>query len=104
MRYKMDKELKAKFRKALQTKFEACDLNEEITIKNYMKELLIKLLIEQECFNGKRPFGESSWVHDIKVILIESGLMKGTVNPPGYGTTHAEADFREAIRNLVSVL
>ena len=41
------------------------DFDNPITIKGYLKELSLTLWKEKECFNGKRPFGNSGWDYDL---------------------------------------
>ena len=53
------------------------------TVGDYLKELLVKLLDEEESFSGKRPFGNSGWLYEIAVPLVKRGLVKGTVNAEG---------------------
>lgn len=52
----------------------------ETTIKEYLKELLLTLLNEEDCFSGKRPFGNSGWMLDIMQPLVEAGLIEGTLD------------------------
>jgi hypothetical protein len=49
------------------------------TIKGYLKALLFTLWDEEECFSGKRPFGNSGWTNDIAVALVDGGFIKGSV-------------------------
>ena len=56
----------------LDLKFYNNDLDKKITIKDFFKELLAKLLKEQEMFDSKRPFGNSDWDCDLIVCLIDS--------------------------------
>ena len=44
------------------------------TVRQYFKELLCSLLIEEEGFSGKRPFGNSGWQHDFLTPLHEAGF------------------------------
>lgn len=51
------------------------------TVRQYFKELLCSLLIEEESFSGKRPFGNSGWQHDFLGPLHEAGFC--SENPEG---------------------
>ena len=44
------------------------------TVRGYFKELLCSLLIEEESFSGKRPFGNSGWRYDIIEPLHHAGF------------------------------
>lgn len=46
------------------------------TVRDYFKELLCSLLIEEESFSGKRPFGNSGWQHDFLGPLAEAGYIR----------------------------
>lgn len=46
------------------------------TVREYFKELLTTLLIEEESFSGKRPFGNSGWRHDFLPTLEEAGYSR----------------------------
>jgi hypothetical protein len=54
------------------------------TIRGYMKTLLCKMIKEGEGFNGKRPFGNSSWKFDLYTALINGGAVAGTLDSDGY--------------------
>ena len=68
----------------LDLKFESDDLDKEITIRNFFFELMKELWIEQECFNGKRPFGNSGWDGDLICCLIKNKLITGEIDDDGY--------------------
>ncbi len=65
-------------------KFVSGDLDTELTVKEYFKELLCKLWNEVECFSGKRPLGNSDWQYDIYAVLIKNGIIEGKLNEYGY--------------------
>lgn len=44
------------------------------TIRDYLKELLRTVLVEEEGFSGKRPFGNSGWIYDLREPIEEAGL------------------------------
>lgn len=62
----------------LDFEFFCSDLDRKISIRNYFKELLCKLIEEEEGFSGKRPFGNSGWVHDLVKALVQAKAIKGT--------------------------
>ena len=67
-----------------QSKFYCEDLSCEITIKDYLKRLLITLWKEKDQFSGKRPFGNGGWDYEIYKVLISNGIIKGTIDGDGY--------------------
>lgn len=46
------------------------DANAE-TIRDYFKALLSLLLVKEEGFNSKRPFGSSGWKYDLYAALLK---------------------------------
>ena len=60
----------------LETSFEERDSDQTMTVKQYLLKLLALVWEEDECFNGKRPFGNSSWQHQIHEILEDAGFYK----------------------------
>ncbi len=91
------------YRIALSLIVEPYDLK-EMTVRSYMLELVAAVLIEEESFSGKRPFGESGWRVGIEEALIKGGFLKGKVNEPGYGCTFDPQDFKKLVRNLVKAM
>lgn len=53
------------------------------TIRDYLRNLLVTLWDEGECFSGKRPFGNSDWKYDIYIPLVRHGFFEGFVNECG---------------------
>lgn len=68
----------------LDLKFKSDDLGTEVTIRKYFHILLKTLWQEREGFDGKRPFGNSSWDADVIKCLVENKLIKGTIDEYGY--------------------
>ena len=64
---------------ALSVEFYCDDLNETLTVKEYLKRLLYALWEEEDGFSGKRPFGNSGWQFDVIFALIEEGYIPGTI-------------------------
>lgn len=64
----------------LDRKFYAHDIDEPLTVRQYMARLLDQLMREGECFSGKRPFGNSGWEDFLLIPAIESGALEGTVD------------------------
>ncbi len=55
-----------------------------ISIKVYLRDLLSTLWAEKECFNSKRPFGDSGWQFDLYYPLIKAGLVEGCFDDDEY--------------------
>jgi hypothetical protein len=60
------------------------DLGKTMTIKAFFIQLLSDVWIEKECFDGKRPFGNSYWERDILACLIKNKAFLGTFDADGY--------------------
>ena len=65
-------------------KFYSSDLGEDITIKEYLKTLLLTLWKEEEGFSGKHPLGNSGWKFDIYIPLIGAGVVQGLMDDEGF--------------------
>lgn len=68
---------------ALNTRFDS-DAGENITIRDYLHKLLQKVWYEDEGFDGKRPFGNSGWDHELYLPLIKHGFIEGKLDEDGY--------------------
>lgn len=60
------------------------DFPKKMTIRGYLKELLVTLWNEAENFSGKRPFGNSDWQYDLYIPLIRAKIIKGKLDEDGY--------------------
>jgi hypothetical protein len=47
------------------------------TIRDYLRNLLLRLWDEDEGFSGKRPFGNSGWYLDLVYALAKNELLTG---------------------------
>lgn len=54
------------------------------TVKDYLIALLIRLIEENEGFDGKRPFGNSGWDWDLYAPLLTAGLVDGKFDTDGF--------------------
>lgn len=54
------------------------------TVREYLGDLLHKVWEERDGFNGKRPYGESGWSHDLYLPLLTAGLIPGSLDEDGY--------------------
>lgn len=74
---------------ALEVRFNS-DAGDDLTVRDYLRTLLMTLWEEGEGFSGKRPFGNSSWEFDLYKPLIEGGFIPGTLDEDGYLKTFDE--------------
>lgn len=83
---------------------EDSDAGTNITIRQYLKELLKKLWNEGEGFSGKRPFGNSGWQYELYTPLIKAKFITGVFDENGYiedcDTDLANTLILEAIEGL----
>lgn len=56
----------------------------DMTLREYFRELVIRLWVEGESFSGKRPLGDSGWECDVYKALIKAGAVDGTLDEDGY--------------------
>jgi hypothetical protein len=62
---------------ALDVRFDS-DAGDQLTIREYFRELLTTLWSEGESFSGKRPFGNSGWEYEPIGALVAAGFIPGT--------------------------
>lgn len=87
----------------LDFEFEDGDLG-TISIKDYLKELLVALLRDGESFSGKRPFGNSGWEYSLAAALIKAKAIDGSLDEEGYAEGFAWPDYHSAMQALVLAL
>ena len=81
---------------ALDARFDSA-AGDNLTIRDYLHKLLWDLWAKGECFNSKRPFGNSGWECDLYTPLVAHGLVAGSVDEDG----HIEDVDRQAADDLV---
>jgi hypothetical protein len=73
------------------------DANAE-TVRDYLIRLLILVWRDGEGFDGKRPFGNSGWEHELFTTLAKAGLIQASSDEDDY------YDFdRSAGRDLIEL-
>ncbi len=85
----------------LDHKFYCDDLDCEVTIRGYFRELLSKLWEEEEGFSGKRPFGNSGWTHDLERECIKLCVVSGRLDSDGYVADIDQTEFNRLIFSLI---
>jgi len=63
--------------------FHSREFDSQVTIGDFLTELLAKLWDEKDQFSGKRPFGNSSWEYDLYTALIENDIVEGKLDEWG---------------------
>lgn len=74
------------------------------TIRGYLKELLFELWREGECFDGKRPFGNSDWDADLAEPLVSANLIEGGFDDEGNLQSFDEDLLFELINTAIEAL
>ena len=46
------------------------------TVGEYLSQLLKEVWTQEQCFSGKRPFGNSSWQWEVYKALGEAGIIQ----------------------------
>ncbi|MGE0797276.1 MAG: hypothetical protein AB7G13_28690 [Lautropia sp.] len=69
---------------ALEVRFDS-DAGDDLSVREWLRTLLLAVWSEQESFNGKRPWGNSAWEYNVYTPLIKAGFIAGTVDEDGYG-------------------
>jgi hypothetical protein len=90
--------------KELNIEFYCEDLGKTVTIRNYLKELLLTLWEEGESFSGKRPFGNSGWEYDLYKPLIENNIIDGKIDEDGFICDYNANKADEVIINCIKSL
>jgi hypothetical protein len=74
------------------------------TVRDYLKALLTAVWEQDECFSGKRPFGNSGWKYDLYIPLVKAGVISGKLDADGYieecADGEADALIAKAIQRL----
>lgn len=78
------------FENALNAKASYTDFP-DISVREYLCRLLVTLWDEEECFSGKRPFGNSGWAFDLIYSLVACGFIPGTL------TVDSDGDLENCI-------
>ena len=79
------------------------DLQETLTIRDYLKRLLSTLWEEGEVFSGKRPFGNSGWKSFAVEVLIKKGVIEGKLDDD-YIDDYDKVKYDEIIKGCINEL
>lgn len=92
-----------KIKLALDTKFESMDLG-EVTLREYLKNLLSTLIEKEESFGGKRPFGNSGWIYDPITALIMAGAIDGELDADGGYENCDMVEAKAALQQAIELM
>jgi hypothetical protein len=74
------------------------------TIGGFLRALLETLWYEGFNFNAKRPFGITSWQHDLSASLVRAAVVEGTIDEDGfledYDPNECDKIISEAIAHI----
>lgn len=91
----------------LSATFVPSDIGKPMTVREYLRDLLLAVLEQGESFSGKRPFGNSGWEENLVIPMIEAGVLAGTIDAqdPDYPEAFDwdEKDFDLARCHLVEM-
>lgn len=80
------------------------DLNQTISIHDYLVRLLATLWHEQDEFSGKHPFGNSGWSYDVMACLIAHNLIPGELDEDGYVKIVDYGEGDKVIREYIKLM
>jgi hypothetical protein len=81
-----------------------CEEGADLSIRDYLKQLLTTLFEEGESFSGKRPWGNSGWENDLATPLVVGGAIAGTVDEYGYADDFKQDAVDTAIFEMIDAL
>ena len=79
----MSKKLESQLKAALEVRFDS-DAGDDLSVREWLCDLLLTVWSEGESFSGKRPWGNSGWEYDIYTPLVKAGFIKGTIDEDGF--------------------
>lgn len=74
------------------------------TIREYLKALLATVWEQGAQFNGRRPWGLSSWRAPIEEALIVAKLVDGQLDADGYVDRVNDREVNSLIRTAIEAL
>jgi hypothetical protein len=86
----------------LDFEFYSSDLDESLTVRQYLVKLLSTLWRDGESFSSKRPFGNSSWQFEIEDALASDGRVATVTDE--YGDLVAEQSADPLILAAIEML
>ena len=74
------------------------------TIGDYLLKLSEEVWKENECFSGKRPFGNSGWEHELYIALARNEAIVGKIDEDGYLEEYDEATADKLVKQAFAAL
>lgn len=74
------------------------------TVRDYLLALLAIVWREEECFNGKRPFGNSGWTAEVYGGLLDAGMIDGQRGSDGWIEDLDYADGERLVQLAIAAL
>lgn len=89
---------------ALELRFDS-DVGDNLTVRDYLRILLLQLWAQQEGFSGKRPFGNSGWEYDLLFPLAKAGFVDlGPMDEDGEPYNWAKEQKNAAMEYVSSLI
>ena len=85
----------------MDVRFYSNDLDVSLTIREFLRELLLALWEEGEGFSGKRPFGNSGWKYQVYASLVKEKFIEGTLDREGYLQDYDRRAAHELLQKLI---
>ncbi len=85
---------------ALEVRFSSC-AGDDLSVREYLRMLLMSVWDEGEGFDGKRPFGNSGWESDIYDPLVKAGFIPGTIDQYGDAVIKNEVNAHAYVCDLI---
>ena len=96
----IDEETRRTLQNALSFRFSS-DAGADITIRDYLSKLLLKLWKDKEGFSGKRPWGNSGWDYDLYTALIKGKYITGQLDEYGYIEIFSASEANKYVEQLI---
>lgn len=71
----------------------------DVTIRQWLGELLCRVWMEKNEFSGKRAFGNSDWEYEVYKVLIHEGIIHGGIDD--YGEVEISYEERIKANNII---
>ena len=81
--------------------FYSNDLKQDISVKEFLKEILNTFWEKGEGFNSKRPFGSGSYRYDIVEMFIKNEIISGKLDSDGCVIEYNDEEFDDIIFEII---
>lgn len=77
----------------------------EQSVRSFLKNLLVKVMVEGEDFSGHRPWGNSEWQAPLIICLVTNGVIRGSIREYENGLIdlddYDQDEFERIIKELI---